>query len=69
MVHGSNERLLFARVTVLISRLVSMMGLRLSPIRRRASVMMMMMMMVTLFVGDASLLVRWIGGDITDNQL
>jgi hypothetical protein len=30
--------------------------------------MVMMMMVVTLFVGDASVLARWIGGDITDHQ-
>jgi len=66
--HGSKERLPFARITVLIFRLVSMMGLRLSPIRRRVSMMVMMMMMVTLFVGDASVFARWIGSDITDDQ-
>jgi len=33
--------------------LISMMGLRLSPFGRCASVMMMMVMMMTLLIGDA----------------
>jgi len=50
-----------------VLRLISMMGLRLSPIRRRASVMMMMMMMMTLLIGDAGVLARWICGDVADD--
>lgn len=45
-----------------------MMGLRLSPIRRRASVMMMMVMVMTLLVGDAGVFVRRISGDVADDQ-
>lgn len=49
--------------------LVSMMGLRLPPVGRRASVMMMMVMMMTLLVGDAGVLARRVRGDVADDQL
>jgi len=45
------------------------MRLRLPPIGRCVSVMMMMVMMMTLLIGDAGVLARWICGDITDDQL
>lgn len=48
--------------------LVSMMGLRLSPIGRRVSVMMMVVVMMTLLIGDAGVLARWIRSDIADDQ-
>lgn len=45
-----------------------MMGLRLSPIRHRVSVMMMMVVMMTLLIGDAGVLARWVRGDVADDQ-
>lgn len=46
-----------------------MMGLRQSPIGRRATVMVMMMMVMTLLVRDAGVLARWVGSDVADDQL
>lgn len=46
-----------------------MMGLRLPPVGRRASVMMMVVMVMTLLIGDAGLLARRVRGDVADDQL
>lgn len=46
-----------------------MVGLRLSPVGRRATVMMMMMVMVTLLVGDAGVLAGRVSGYVAYDQL
>lgn len=46
-----------------------MVGLRLSPVGRRATVMMMVMVVVTLLVGDAGVLAGRISGDVAYDQL
>lgn len=69
MIAGDNSEYVSMKILArFVLCLVSMMGLRLSPIGRRASMMMMMVMMMSLLIGDAGVLARRVRGDVADDQ-